>query len=226
MSVRKKFAIGCFSVLLLVGVGLLGLYWASKHVPEAYRKATEVEPARQRQASDQMLQRAAALAGDVKKGGRWEAAFTAEEINGWLAVDLVQNHPDALPEQLSDPRLAIEPDRMMLFCRARWRGMTSVITLTVEPYVAKPNVLALRIRKARAGALPVPLTKILEAISKAVERMEYHLQWQYSEGDPVALILIPPPRDGHDKVVQIETLELGQGEIILSGVTERRKAEK
>ena len=223
---RKKLATGCCSVLLLILVGLLGLYWASQHVPEAYRKATQVESALERQANDQMLRRTTALISDVKKEGRWEAVFTAEEINGWLAVDLVENHPDALPQQLSDPRLAIEPDRVTLFCRARWRGITSVITLTVDPYVAKPNVLALRIRKVRAGALPLPLTKILESISGAAKRMEYHLQWQHREGDPLALITIPPPRDRQDRVVRIETLKLGENEIYLSGVTEQRKGEE
>ena len=46
----------------------------------------------------------------LTKAGHWEIRFTADEINGWLAVDLVKNHPNALPPTLKDPRVSIDPN--------------------------------------------------------------------------------------------------------------------
>jgi len=196
------------------------LYWASQRVPDFYRHALEVDPVRQREASDRMLQEAAALASDLKKRGPWRAVISAEEINGWLAVDLVENHPGTLPPRLSDPRVAIEPDHLTLACRFRRGTLSGVASLTIDVYLAEPNVIALRICKARAGVLPVPLKKVLDTVSQAVRGTEYRLQWRQADGDPVALISIPPPHDEHDKLIVIDSLKLGDGEVYLAGSTE------
>lgn len=214
--------IGC-GLLLVIALGLGGLYWALKHEPEFYRDAVRLDRSFQKQASDQMLQRAAALRSDVEKEGRWKALFTAEQINGWLAVDLPENFPDALPESFRDPRVEIRPDRMTLACRLKQGGTTTVVTLTVEPYLPEPNLLALRIRNARAGLLPMPLTTVLDAISEAAGQIGFPLDWQRADRDPVALISTTlPDQDG--KPVQIETIQLGDGEIYLTGTTGQRRA--
>jgi hypothetical protein len=96
-----------------------------------------------------------------------------------------------------------------------------VVSLIVEPSLPEPNVLALRIRKARAGMLPVPLGKILDRISQAARKTGLRLQWRQAGGDPVVFISIPPPQNQHDRLVQIETLRLGKGEIYLAGTTKR-----
>jgi len=212
----------CCGLLPVLGAGLFALYLAWRQVPDFYLQAIDVDPVRQQRASDQMLQRATALYSDVEKGGRWEALFTAEQINGWLAVDLVENHPRALPRSLRDPRVAIDPQRMTLACRMR-RGKTdSVVTLTVEPYLPEPNVLAVRICRARAGLLPLPLDGILDSIRETAGRADVHLRWQQADGDPVALISIPPTHGKEGKPVRIETLRLGKGEIYLAGTTGQR----
>ncbi|MHC4177777.1 MAG: hypothetical protein ACYSWU_09725, partial [Planctomycetota bacterium] len=114
---RKRIRIAAMilgGLLLLIAAGLCWLYWASQQEPEFYRQAIRVDPSVQKQASDQMLQRAAALGSDVAKEGQWQALFTAEQINGWLAVDFAENFPDALPESFRDPRVEIRPGRMTL----------------------------------------------------------------------------------------------------------------
>jgi len=224
--VRKRLRIaaliGC-GLLLVIALGLGGLYWALKHEPEFYRDAVRLDRSLQKQASDQMLQRAAALRSDVEKEGRWQALFTAEQINGWLAVDLPENFPDALPESFRDPRVEIRPDRMTLACRLEQGGTTTVVTLTVEPYLPEPNLLALRIRNARAGLLPMPLTPVLDAVSEAAGQIGFPLDWQRADRDPVALISTAPP-DQDGKLVRIETIQLGDGEIYLTGTTGQRRA--
>jgi len=209
-------------ILLAVAGGLLLLYKGAQQVPEEYRQAVDVEHNALQDGSDEMLRQAAALASDVKKEGQWRALFTARQINGWLAVDLPENHPRTLPETMSDPRVVIKPDCIMLFCRFQRKNLESVLSLTVEPYMAEPNVLALRIRRVRAGLVPMPLENVLAAVSKAARKAELPLQWRRADGDPVALVTIPQPRDAQNKVVEIESLRLGEGEVYLSGRTERR----
>jgi hypothetical protein len=212
-------------LVLLIAAGLGGLYWALKQQPNFYRRAIQVDPSLQKKASDQMLQRAAALRSDLEKEGRWQALFTAQQINGWLAVDLVENYPDVLPGSFQDPRVQIQPDRMTLACRLKRGTLDGVVTLTVEPYLVEPNVLALRIRGARAGLVPMPLAEILDAVSEAAGQMDLHLRWRRADGDPVALISFSPLRTQDGEFVQIETLQLSEGEIYLAGTTRPRPAD-
>ncbi|MFH1268027.1 MAG: hypothetical protein ABIK89_20105 [Planctomycetota bacterium] len=208
-------------VLLASGVGLLVLYRASQHVPHFYQEALQTDPAAAEEASDEMLQQAAALTGDVEKEGPWEAVFTAEQINGWLAVDMARNHPDLLPSSVKEPRVAVEPEQIWIACRLDEGGWSSVVSLVVDAYLAEPNVIALRIRKARVGMLPLPLEGILDAISQEAGQMDLDIRWRQAEGDPVVEVSISPPRDADDKTIRIEALQLGEGKIYLSGSTER-----
>ena len=49
--------------------------------------------------------------------GRWQALFTAEQINGWMAVDLARNFPNTLPPGVVDPRVDIRPEGVTVACR-------------------------------------------------------------------------------------------------------------
>jgi hypothetical protein len=220
--VRRWLRIVAWSVaglLLLVGVAAVAFYRASQHVPEFYQKAVEVEPAKQQAASQVMIKRATDLASDVQKSGRWQATFTEDEVNGWLAVDLVKNHPGALPGTISNPRVAITPQGITAACRYRDGRINAVLSLSVDAYLEGPNVVALRVRRARAGALPLPLDDVLKQIARATDRLEWRIEWRQADGDPVALVTIPPPRDKRRRVVELDTLRLGDGEIQVAGTT-------
>lgn len=211
-------------VLVIAGV-MIGLYAAMQRVPQRYRNVLKADPAAQAEASDKMLQQATALASDVEDEGRWQALFSADEINGWLAVDMVENHPDLLPQGVSDPRVVIEPEDATLFSRVERGSVTSVVSLSVDAYIQEPNVMAVRIRRARAGVLPLPMEKILERITEAAGKLDLRIRWRQTDGDPVALVSLPPTWDGDDKLVSVEELRFGEGEIFVSGTTENRPPE-
>ncbi len=217
----KRFRVGVLVVVLLllaIGTAALAIYVALRHVPEFYREALAAPADRQKLASDRMLQRSGALASDLKRTGRWHAVFTAEEINGWLAVDLVQNYPDTLPPELCSPRVRIEPDRVRIACRFQQGNLSGVLSLIVEPYVVKPNVVALRVRSARAGAIPIPLGRFLGAISAAARRAHARIEWRQAGGDPVAIFSLDPPH-GNNRA-SVEAIRLGDDKISLAGRTE------
>jgi len=207
------------SLVLFLAVVLGGLYVASRHEPEFYARALETDPDTQDAASDAMLQSISALAGDVRRPGRWQAVFTAEEINGWAAVDLVQNHPDLLSPDVRDPRVAIRPGELTLAYRATTDTFDGVVTVGLDVFLPKPNVVAVRIRHARAGLVPLPLESTIRAISDSAREMDLRLQWRQIEGDPVALVTLPPLED-ENRHMRIETVQLGQGELYIAGTTE------
>jgi hypothetical protein len=209
------------ALVLLVAGALLALYAASQRVPQAYRQALMMETAEQVEGSDEMLQRATALASDVEREGQWSALFTVEQINGWLAVDLIENHADTLPPNVSDPRVAIRPDEVTVFCQFDHGRFKSVLSLSVDVYLSEPNVVAVRMRGARAGSLPLPLGDVLEQVTEAAGRWELPIRWRQAQGDPVALISLPTRRGDDGKRVELQDLRLGDGELYLAGSTSR-----
>ncbi len=203
--------------LAAIALALFGVYRALVAVPAEYHAVVETEPKAMRQASDELLQQAAALASDIRQQRDWEAWFTERQINGWLAVDLAENHAGAMPDDLRDPRVAIDAQGVSLFCRVR-RGATEIVfTLTVEPYLDEPNVLGLRFRKARAGLLPFPMGTIVEYFGNAARDLELQVTWRQADGDPVALITIPAMLDDEGRTLRVERMEVREGELYVAG---------
>jgi hypothetical protein len=207
------------AVLALL-VGLI-VYRAVKHVPEFYLQAMDVSLQEHAVASDKMERQVAGLVSDVRKEGRWTAVFSAEQINGWLAVELVKSHRELLPPSLSDPRVSIKPDAMTVACRYRSGAIDAVASLAVDVYLAEPNVVALQIRGVRAGSLPLPLGGVLDEISRAIPRSEWDVGLRWVDGDPVMLISRQRPYNPGEKVIRIDAVELEEGEIRVAGWSQR-----
>ncbi|HEY2840821.1 MAG TPA: hypothetical protein VGJ26_16810 [Pirellulales bacterium] len=220
MRSRAKIA-GIMSLLALVVIVAIGgiVMLSTRHVPEFYAEAITAEPHEQRQASDELLQRATTLNNDLRKRGRWQALFTAEQINGWLSVDLTQKHPELLSEGFSEPRIQIRKGKATIACRYKSGVMNTVASATFELYLAEPDVLALRIDTVRAGALPMPMKNIVEGVAQAAERLNLRVAWRQEKGDPVALISLPAAHD-ETSVYKLDALELRDGELYIAGRTE------
>jgi hypothetical protein len=223
MTRRLRLSLWLFGCpLVLAAFVLLGLYLAARHEPAFYRAAMATPRPALEKGSDRTLRKAAALQSALARPGRWEIRITAEEINGWLAVDLPKNHPKALPPDLADPRVAIDPNQITLACRYKHSGIDSVLSLAVQPYVSEPNAVALRIVGLRAGAVPLPLERVIDGLSQAARDMRFRLEWRRSGADPVAMLSLPA-EDDDGQVVRIDTVRLGEGEIYIAGTTQRRR---
>ncbi|MBN2022009.1 MAG: hypothetical protein JW809_04380 [Pirellulales bacterium] len=215
-QLKRLVWLGAALGVLLLAVAA-GLYWASQQAPPWYRQAaSKPHDPRQRQASEEMEQRVADLVSGLKTTGRWEVVITQEQVNAWLAVGLVEKHPGAIPPEFHDPRVLIEPDGVTLACGTSRSGVAVVVSLKVDVYLAEPNVVAMRIRRVRAGRLPWPLDQVLDGIARAAGEMDFPLRWNTTDGDPVGLIAIRPV-DG--KKVEITALQLDQGRLYVAGTT-------
>jgi hypothetical protein len=161
------------------------------------------------------------LRNHARQPGRWEAEFTAEQLNGWLATDLPQKFPELLPPQVRDPRLVIESRRARFACRFTGEAGSTVVSCALELHLTEePNTLAIRVGRVRAGALPVPLRQFLDPISAAASNGRIPLRWSQTEGDPVALLTLPGKLDKSAAgEFHLDTIELREGSVYLAGST-------
>jgi hypothetical protein len=225
---RRPFRIllGCLTVAILVTVVIVMLvYCGTQHVPEYYKQAlaTDLSPRQQAELGDDFEREALELHNEAQRVGAWEAVFTDAQVNAWLANDLPQNHPRALPSDLDDPRVRITPEEVQVACKYNGDPIATVLSISADVYLTdKPNQLAIRIRSVRAGLIPLPLKNLMDRVTDVARRSGLQLVWSQQEGDPVALLQIPSQIDPKTKrEVHIEMLELRDGEIYLAGRTDR-----
>ncbi len=232
-TMRRRVKIAAWlSTAGIAALALAGflLYRAGQHVPEFYREALAADLEKQRTASHKIEQRAAALASNVQKEGDWHEVFTAEQINGWLAVklkpwlelELGKSSAEDTLAQIANPRVAITPGQFLLAFKYRSGFLGTVVSLTVDVRLDEPNVVALRVRKARAGSVPLPLDRFIKQIETAAGRSGWRIQWREVQGDPEARISIPSFHTRKDQESRLEALQLNDGELYLAGTTRRR----
>ena len=218
---------------LALGVGLVGfgLVGASRHVPEFYLQALHADPANYQAAARQMHLRCAELASRAQRIQQWQQVFSAEEINGWLAVgasecpaDPADSWATLIPDFLREPRVAITPEAIFLACRYD-RGLigSAVLWVQAEPSVTEQGELAIRLRKVRAGRLPVPPGMLLEHLGRSLRRLPWRTRLSEVEGDPVLLLAIPPVGPHAELSVRIDAIRLDRGQIHVAGTTQRRR---
>jgi len=212
------------ALALLLAVLAFGTWKAAQHEESWYVEAVAAaEPDSQKQqaaAGDEFERQALDFRNEARRRGQWQAVFTDEHINGWLASDLQEKFPDLLPDHVHDPRVKIDED----FARAAFRVVTpqvdSVVIVGVDLYLTEtPNELAVRFRDARAGLVPLPLKRVTDIATRAAEKTNIIIRWAHNDGDPVALIQIPERVDGIDGQLIVENVDVRDGEVYLSGRT-------
>lgn len=220
MSRKRRLALlVCGGLAGLCAVLLALLFAAARHVPSFYAQAVQLDAAAQADESHEFLVATTALASNAHRAGRWQALITAAQINGWLAVDRVENHPDLFAPEILEPRVAIEPGLAKLAFRFQDGNFNTVVSLELEVFLPEPNVVALRIHSARAGAIPIPLGDLLEKVTASATEAGVHLRWLETDGDPTAWITLPAADDPEDLSLRLDTLQLRDSAVFLSGET-------
>jgi hypothetical protein len=211
-------ALAAVLVLLVSGAGLvLLLIRAARQAPAFYAAAVARPPEEQKAAGQRFEQRALVLHNELHSPGRRSVRFTEEEINGWLAAELPVKFPQALPKGVADPRVAIEPGRLQLAMRMEHGAGEAIVFVSGEVFLSsEPNEIAVRLKRAQIGALPLPLAQIRTRLEQA-GHSRVRLRWSEMGGDPVALVklFLDSPNAGAADVV-LEAIELGAGELTIA----------
>lgn len=200
----------------------IGLWSALTYEPTFYRARAEISPERRRAVARQFVQQSLQLRNDIMNEPRWEAVFSDEEVNAWLAQDLVEHFADQIPPGVQDPRVAFEPDRATLAFKLDRGLVDSLIWVVVRVEVPEPNVLALTVEKIRAGVMPVPPERLLDEITAHAESRGISIEWDRDGDAPVARIRYQPQLNRTDVV--LDDLRFLDGQVRLMGHSEEIRA--
>ncbi len=217
-ALRKRWIVlGAVASLLLIIPGAL---WLSlTHQPTFYRALVEV-PRDQREAkARRFVAGSLQLRNDISNERDWQAVFSDQEVNAWLAEDLITHFADQIPPAVHQPRVAFEPDRITLAFQLDRGPIRSVIWVVARARVPEDNVLALTLEKIRAGVIPISADRIIGPISSQARDHGLDVRWTRDHDLPTALIRFRPDQGRSDVV--LERLNIRQGQIRLSGRSDR-----
>jgi hypothetical protein len=219
-------AVGVLTVAVLI-VGLIGgAYYASRQVRPFYKQALAIEPEVLERGSRELESRATALYSDARQEGQWHALFTAEQINGWLATQLANNDDKRLPKNFRDPRVAIAPDVLTLGFSTTSGGVDTIITVDASVFLTADGAVAVRLLSVRAGALPLPVMQLADELANACKKLNLPVRWTQQDGEPVALVELHSEASSDSHEFRIDTIELGESELYVSGHTKRNTKEQ
>jgi len=155
----------------------------------------------------------------ISRTGSWETAVTADELNAWLAVDLPRNHSRWLPRGVSKPRLLFRPRHVVLGTRVGYGPLTAVAWLDFEVSLRDVNHLAIVLEQARLGAIPLPRAPILRELSRRISKLGMVTDLRRLDGRMVLMVYIPSTHDAGATSYWLESLALGDGELLMAGET-------
>jgi len=205
-------------ILVVIPVGA----WLSLTYQPSYYRAMVLQSRAQRAGqARKFVAQSLQLRNDICNEPNWEAVFSDQEVNAWLAEDLVTHFADQLPPEVNEPRVLFELDRITLAFQLRQRGVQSVITVVARPWVPEGNTVELTLEKIRAGILPVPADNVLNRIIEYARCHGLDVEWTRREGYPVVLMRYTPNLDRED--VRLEALQIRAGQIRLAGRSDRTK---
>jgi hypothetical protein len=214
-------AAGTLAVGAIVAALLGGAYYAAQQVRPFYVQALEIKPEVLERGSRELESRATALYSDARQQGQWQALFTAEQINGWLATQLAANKEDSqVRTNIRDPRVAITKDALTLGFRTTSGGVETVVSVDANVFLTDEGSVAIRLLSVRAGALPLPVMRLADELATACQRLSLPVRWTQQNGEPVALVEMHNDGNTDDPQLFIDTIELGESELYVAGHTE------
>jgi hypothetical protein len=221
MARKLRIAAFCtLGVAVCLFVVLSGVYYAAQQVRPFYEQALHVEPEVLARGSRELESRATALYSEARQAGQWRAVFTAEQINGWLAVQLVDNLEVELPSRIRDPRVALSPDMVTLGFRMSSGGVETVVSVDAGVFLTEEGAVAIRFISVRAGALPLPVMQLADEIAEACQELSLPVRWTRQEDQPVAIVELHSDSSTEKRQFFIDAIELREGELYVAGHTE------
>lgn len=227
MTRRLRIAIlSAVAAVAVVGALLGAAFHAAQQVQPYYQHALAIDPATLQRGSRELECQATALYSDARQRGQWQALFTAEQINGWIATQLADNPDRELPSNIRDPRVAITKDAFTLGFRTSSGGLDTVVSVDASVFLTDEGAIAIRLMSVRAGALPLPVMRLADSLADACQKLTLPVRWTHQNGEPVALLQTHAESDSDQLRFFIDSIELGDSELYVAGHTEISPAEE
>jgi hypothetical protein len=209
------------AVIALVVVLVLAVWRPAFYAPA--NAAELLEPKRE-QAARRVVSAVASLQASLGRVGRWEGVIADEEVNAWLDVDLPRNHPMLLPAGVRRPHVAFAGKRVMAGCEVGYGIASMIVWADAEVVLREVNQVAVTIRDAGIGLLPLPGGVVLKAIADRLAPTGAVTELRRIDGEAVLVVYIPAIHGGR-LTCRLEGLRIGGGEIVVEGVTRRQGEE-
>lgn len=216
--------IGGLIGVVLVVLAILGVQGAQQE-DTWYTEAVTIDAGDELElieAGEAFEKQATDLRNEVEDPGFWQATFTDRQINGWLASGAKngQRVPKSLPKSVKDPRVKFEPNLARIACRVKTSKLNSALFIGVDIQLTdNPNELAVHLHECRAGWWPIPVEQIKKVVDKTAAKANLPLRWVEVDGEEIALIQVPERNDEIEGRLVLETVEIREGEVHLSGTT-------
>ena len=211
-------------IVLLVTAGLLaGAYYFSQQEPDFYRSALRQSPEAAKRKGTELESKFWEIYNAVLEQDRWRGEVSQDQINGWLATELLEKFPELLSEDvISKPRVAISRGEISIAGRAQYHGISGIVVGKLDCFKTdQNNSFAIRFRSFYAGIIPVPIKSFADQITKGFNHIGYQTKWTELEGDPLLIVIVPE----EDLIIHglyrldIETIDIEQEKIVVSGKT-------
>jgi hypothetical protein len=220
---RRSLLIALAVVVVLIGGGG-GLLFALLHYEQPWYVNAHVPPgAERKKLSVDCVHELNDLYDSVRNAEKWGATFSDEQLNSYFEEFFVQSglNTRVLPENVSNPRIAFEPDRARLAFRYNSGGWSTVISIDLIVYLLRnePNAVVLELEGLHAGALPFSAQSLLERISESEVGLQNGVEigWYRhpDNGHPVAVVRFQANQTNNS--FRLESLQLEKGSIKFSG---------
>lgn len=212
----RKHALVAMGLLISLATAAAATILSYDYVPDFYLQALSPPVDRQfrKQQAERFEQKTRCLVNDIKYADDWSQEFTEQQVNSWLAEELPHHETIGLPNGVSEPRIQLTQDAVLIAFRYEGEGWDTVINCHLQVRLVAPNELEIEVGSIRAGLIPLPLEKVLAEISQGMTKQGLDVPWTLSESGNA--ILVDLNRKTGDQPV-LESLELREGSLHLSG---------
>lgn len=190
------------------------------HVPEFYLRGDAAARAAEAEVlSRRAVSKASAWHASFSRQGEWDAAFTAAELNAWLAVDLPRNHPHWMPRGVSAPRVEFRPRHLAAGARVGIGPLAAIAWADFEIVLRGRNRLTITVDRARLGALPLPTGTLLGDVAGRLRRLGMVTELRRVDGRMTLAVSIPSTHDAGATSYWLESMAFEDGEWLAAGRT-------
>jgi hypothetical protein len=194
----------CGVVALLIGAGLATLVVALKHEPNFYHESQVAPGEGRRYLANECLAKFGQMTKDSDAGlEKWGCDTSEAQLNSFFAEIFPQLGEGENLHSLGigPPVLTLDDDQMRLAFRYGSGWFSTVVSYELKIWLVskEPNVVAVEIVNARAGAVPISNQSILQQLSEYGRKQNKKVNLYRHEGHSVAVIGLQAEQDPHPK---------------------------
>jgi hypothetical protein len=216
---RRSFMVAVSIVVFLTGTISTALILLLHYEPHHHRRSALPPGDARIRLSQEFYSVFSELLSDMNGTAPWQARFTDEQINSYLNEAFVHSglSEKLLPEGISEPRVAFEPERLRLSFRYRSGLVNTVVSITLRIWLPRtePNVVVLQLEGLQAGLVPFTAQWLLERFSEVARKNSIDVSWYRHEGYPVALLRFQA--DQPHPTLKLQAVQFEDHHVIIRG---------